>query len=417
MDFNGLSKKQREVIREGYSRLLILTGGVRAGKTVLTYFMIPELIRKFPNSKGILIGKTLASLSENILDPMRELYGDAISDIKTDQSGKKYTILFGRKVRCVGANDGKAENKIRGATYGWAVGDEVSTWDRSTFDMLMSRLSEKGAICVVTTNPDEPNHWFNQNYIKKEGIDKKVVRFTIDDNPYLDRDYVENLKKIYAGTVLYDRLILGLWTSGSGAIYKRFIEEKDDYIIDEVDTDKIVDYAIGVDFGENVSATTFKLLGLERNYNCLYILNEKHIIEHRDVELLQRQFIDFLKECQKLGYRINKAYCDSAQKTLTESLASAVLKERLPCIVTTCTKRPINERVNQEIVFIGAKRLKIMRRCEWTIKAFENAVYEKDGENRLDEVSPENPVDDLDAIEYGFEAWTDGLLTRCYYGG
>ena len=417
MEFNGFSRKQIEVIRQGYSALTILTGGVRGGKTFLTYFFIPELIAKFPNSKGIIIGKTLASLSENVLDPMREIYGDkAVGAVKTGQDGKKYVILWGTKVRCVGANDGKAENKIRGATYGWAVGDEVSTWDKGTFDMLMSRLSEPNAVCVVTTNPDEPTHWFNKNYIEKEGIDKKVYTFTIDDNPYLDKHFVENLKNIYRGTELYDRLILGKWASGSGAIYKRFIIEEDRYVVDDWDKKDLVDYAIGIDFGENVSATTFKLLGLQRNYNGIVILEEEHITQHKDTALLQEQFIAFLRKCLANGWNISRAYYDNAQKTLGESLKSAVVRAGLPCLVEPCIKENISERVKQEIVLFGAYRLHILRRCEWSIKAFKNAVYKEDTDERLDEVSPDNPIDDLDAIEYAFQKWSKGLIRRALYG-
>lgn len=418
MEFEGFSEKQAEVIKQGYKKLVIYNGGVRGGKTFLTYFNIPEMINMFPHSKGILIGKTLASLSENVLEPMRELFGDkAISAIKTDASGKKYCELFGKKVRCVGANDGKAVDKIRGSTYAWAVGDEVSTWDKATFDMLMSRLSEKGAICVVTTNPDEPSHWFNQNYIMKDGIDKSVHNFTIDDNPYLDSDYVDNLKNIYKGTVLYDRLILGKWASGSGAIYKRFITEEETYLADDWDKSDLVDYAIGIDFGENVSATTFKLVGLQRNYKGIVILEEEHIKEHKDTKLLQDQFIAFLKKCLANGWRINRAYYDCAQKTLGESLKSAVAMAGLPCLVEPCIKDKITERIQQEIVLFGAYRLHILKRCKWSIKAFKEAVYKEDSEDRLDEVSPENPVDDLDAFEYAYYKWKDNLMKMALYGG
>lgn len=418
MQFDGFSQKQVDVIQEGYSALNILTGGVRGGKTFLTYFFIPDLIAMFSHSKGILIGKTLASLSENVLEPMREIYGNqAISDMKTGADGIKHVNLFNRRVRCVGANDSKAENKIRGATYGWAVGDEVSTWSRSTFDMLMSRLSEPGAKCIVTTNPDEPGHWFNQNYILKQGIDKKVFTFTIDDNPYLDSAFVENLKNIYRGTVLYDRLILGKWASGSGAIYKRFIEEEEKFVIPAYNKEEIVDYSIGIDFGENTSATTFTLLGLARNYKEIIALEEEHITEHKDAKLLQTQFIDFLKRCLANGWKINRAWFDNAQKTLGESLRSAVQTAGLPCVVEACTKDQINERVQQELILFGSYRIKILSHCKYTIKAFKEAVYDDKTNERLDIVGPDNPIDHLDSFEYAFYKWIKNLIMNALYSG
>lgn len=416
MEFNGLTHKQRVVFQKPYKKLNIYTGGVRAGKTVLTYFDIPLLISMFKGKRGVIIGKTLASLSENILNPMRDLYGtECVSEMKVGADAIRYVIIFGEKVRCVGANDSKSENKIRGATYGWAVGDEVSTWSQSMFDMLMSRLSEPNAICIVTTNPDEPSHWFNQNYILKDGIDKAVYNFTIDDNSYLSREYVENLKSIYKGTVLYDRLIDGLWSSGSGAIYKRFITETDKYVVDTYDKNRLVDYAIGVDFGENTSATTFKLVGLARNYDEIVLLEEEHITEHKDTKLLQTQFLNFLRRCLANGWKIYNAYYDCAQKTLGESLKSAVEMAGLPCLVKACTKDLISERVNQEIVLMGCYRLKVLKHCKWGIKAFKEARYEDKSETRLDIVSPDNPIDDLDAFEYAYFKWKDNLMLKALY--
>lgn len=416
MEFQGFTPKQVEVIGQGYANLTIHQGGTSGGKTFLTYFEIPEMIAKFPREKGILIGKTLATLNENVIEPMREIYGEKlISSIKTDTSGKKYVKMWGKNIRCVGATDSKAVNKIRGATYGWAVCDEVATYDKSTFDMLMSRLRVKGSICICTANPEEPTHWFKKGYIDKDDIDKKVFNYTIDDNPLLDKAFVDNLKNIYRGTVLYDRLILGLWASGNGAIYKRFILESENYIRDDWDKNDIVDYAIGVDFGENVSATTFKLVGLRRNYEGIVILEEEHIKEHKDTALLQEQFIAFCKKCLDNGWKIYHCYYDCAQKTLGESLKSAVSRYALPCIVEPCVKDKIKERIDQEIILFGAYRLHILKRCEWSIKAFKEAIFEEKGEERLDIVSPENPVDDLDAFEYAYYKWGKNLTKKALY--
>lgn len=415
MQFERFTKKQKEVIKEGYCRLMILTGGVRGGKTFLTYFYIPELIDKFESSKGILIGKTLASLSENVIRPMQELYGSkCISDVKSSADGTKYCKMFGKRVRCVGANDAKAENKIRGATYAWAIGDEVGTWSKSTFDMLMSRLSEAGAICIVTTNPDNPNHWFNKEYILKEGIEKKVYKFTIDDNEFLDRGYVENLKNVYRGTELYDRYILGEWASGSGAIYKKFIAEIDKYIIDEINKDEIIDYAIGVDFGENKSATAFQLLGLLRGYEGIVVLDEEYIEKHGDVKLLQRQFSEFVRRCYNEGWRPNTTYYDCVQRTLGESLRTQIEAEGLPLLVKPCYKEPILERIHQEQALIGAYRFKIYRKCQRTIDAFKDAVWNEKVEERLDDGT--SNIDTLDATEYAYQKWAKNLMMVCLGG-
>ena len=68
--------------------------------------------------------------------------------------------------------------------------------------------------------------------------------YTIDDNPFLPPSFVENLKKEYAGTVFYDRYILGKWTLAEGLVYPMF---GDSCIVQDIpDTG---DYYISIDYG------------------------------------------------------------------------------------------------------------------------------------------------------------------------
>ena len=415
-EFNGFTKKQAEILKQPKKRLNIYTGAVRSGKTVLTYFDIPELIAEFKGGRGILLGKTLGTVEENILKPMRDLYGDLVGDIKSDASGNRYVVIFGEKTRCVGANDKASEGKIRGATYSWAVCDEVSLYPENVFDMLMSRLSEPNAKCICTTNPDNPQHWFKVRFIDNQDIDCAVYNFTIEDNPILPKEYVENLKKIYSGTELYDRLILGLWVSGNGAIYKKFIAEESNFLAQKDLKDDFVAYNIGVDFGENTSATTFELVGLKRNFKGIRVLEEEVITEHGDPKLLQNQFVAFVKRCYSNGYLPKLALYDNEQATLGRGLESACLLAGLPIMVKPCKKDKIIERIHQFQTLMGAYMFEIERKCEKTIKAYKEAVWAENKEERLDIVSPTNPVDILDSVEYAAQPWIKDLMTVALYG-
>ena len=58
------------------------------------------------------------------------------------------------------------------------------------------------------------------------------MAFTIDDNPFLDPSFVASLKREYAGTVYYDRFILGKWKAAEGLIYQQFADNPDMYLTD-----------------------------------------------------------------------------------------------------------------------------------------------------------------------------------------
>ena len=83
----------------------------------------------------------------------------------------------------------------------------------------------------------------------------------IDDNPFLAKSFVENLKKEYYGTILYDRYILGRWTLAEGLIYKIFADNPQKFYISKDKLPKRFETInIGHDFGGNKSAHTFVCL-------------------------------------------------------------------------------------------------------------------------------------------------------------
>lgn len=171
-----------------------------------------------PQGKGALIGKTLETLKENLLEPMKELYGDSIEWF---DSGRKI-YMEGKRIRGVGANDEKSVQKIQGETLAWVYGDEVALWPKNFFKMCMSRLSVPGAVFYGTCNPESPFHWLKKEYIDRRGrISLAYHHFHLDDNPFVGEEYKANLRAEATG-LWKRRFIDGEWVQAEGAIYQNF---------------------------------------------------------------------------------------------------------------------------------------------------------------------------------------------------
>ena len=89
-----LSSKQKEFWNNANHRWNIKSGATRSGKTYLDYFIIPKRIRA---TKGqgliVILGNTQRTLERNILDPMRQIYGNKlVGNISSDN-----TYTFERK--------------------------------------------------------------------------------------------------------------------------------------------------------------------------------------------------------------------------------------------------------------------------------------------------------------------------------
>ena len=205
-----LNPKQIDFMLYDDKRINLLTGSVRSGKTYVSLLKWAIFVGSMPeDSEFLMCGKTITSLKRNCLGLLQTLVGDNFTYSLSQKSG----LLFGRRVWLEGANDDRAESKIRGMTLAGAYVDELTQIPFDFYKMLLSRLSVKNAKLYATTNPDSPHHWVKENIIDNEEIDKQIWHFTLDDNEILkqeNKEYFENLKIEYQsmGGVFYERFIL-----------------------------------------------------------------------------------------------------------------------------------------------------------------------------------------------------------------
>lgn len=237
-----LSQKQLEFARYANHRWNFKGGATRSGKTYLDFkWIIPLRIRERAGKDGlaVILGVTKSTIERNVLEPMRNLYGDKlVGTISSDNTA----WIFGEKCYCLGAEKVSQVSKIRGASIKYCYGDEVADWSEEVFALLKSRLDKEYSCFDGTYNPQYPNHWLKKFLDSDADIFSQV--YTIDDNPFLPPSFVENLKKEYAGTVFYDRYILGKWTLAEGLVYPMF---GDSCIVQDIpDTG---DYYISIDYG------------------------------------------------------------------------------------------------------------------------------------------------------------------------
>ena len=399
------TQKQREFLDNANHRWNIKQGATRSGKTYLDYFVIPKRIRRVADKPGlvVILGNTKGTLQRNVIEPLQDMYGaDLVSSIRSDNTA----MLFGQRCYCLGADKANQVDRIRGSSIKYCYGDEIATWNPDVFTMLKSRLDKPYSKFDGTVNPESPTHWLKK--FLESDADIYCQSYSIDDNPTLDPIFVENLKREYAGTVYYDRYILGLWKAAEGAIYRLFADNPSNFIIAE--TPPIMFATIGVDFGGNGSATTFNLTGYTRGFREVVTLKEyykKAIISPNELE---SDFVDFVREC-KANYTVSDVYCDSAEQTLIKGLQTTCAKAGVGVWIHNARKGEINDRIRFFCRLMGAGRYKIMNTCQKTIDAFESAVWDSRNvtkDIRLDDGNYN--IDSLDAQEYAVEPYMNQIL-------
>ncbi len=392
-----LSNMQKEFWNNANSRWNVKSGATRSGKTYLDYYIIPRRIRAVAGKEGlvVILGNTKGTLQRNIIEPLQKIFTPAlVSDIRSDNTA----MLFGEKCYCLGADKINQVDRIRGSSIKYCYGDEVVTWHEDVFNMLKSRLDKPYSCFDGTCNPDNPNHWFYK--FLHSDADLFLQNYTIEDNPFLDKGFIENLKKEYFGTVLYDRYILGKWALAEGLIYKQFADNPERFMIPK---DKLPvrfeSINIGHDFGGNKSNHAFVATGISFD-NHVYKLRAKSIkATGMSFTQLEREFVSFVEGViRDYGYP-DGVYCDSAEQTMINSY-----RQHTSYPVYNSLKKPINDRIRCTLLLMGAERYHIVEgECDDLVNGLKTAVWDEKSleDKRLDDGTSD--IDILDADEYSFE--------------
>lgn len=403
--FKDFTKKQkiflREIITTKLSRINLLEGSVRSGKTYISLIAWLTLLCKYEQDKNFLmVGKTITSLKRNCLTLLEEL---CPSDCFSYSITKKEAKIFDRRIFLEGVNDSRAEQKIRGMTLQGAYCDEITLFSEDFFSMLLSRLSLPYSFLLGTTNPDSPSHWLMKKYIsRKNELNMRMWKFYLDDNDTIPEDIRNNMKKEYTG-VFYERFILGNWVQAEGLIYSRFADNKNDYIIDKIRVRDIDIINIGIDYGASQSKTAFVAVGFCNQFNLMVVLDEQTIEGVNKPEDLYKYVSEFYKRVEaKYGW-ISCCYADwgGLGQVITKGLKVYMHQHCNNAIVKDCKKYKIFERINILNRLIGASRFKIMDCCKEVIESLSSSIWNPNKENeRLDDGTIN--IDVLDAMEYAY---------------
>lgn len=402
-----LSDKQKEFIREGHKRFNIKTGATRSGKTYLDIlYTIPKRIRERSGREGlnVILGVTNSTIERNVLQPLRELYGDKLVGTINSHNIAK---LFGEEVYCLGAEKVSQVSKIRGASIKYCYCDELAEYNQEVFELLKSRLDKEYSMLDGTLNPESPTHWLKQ--FLDSDVDIYCQTYTIFDNPFLPQKFVENLCKEYEGTVYYNRYILGQWCNAEGLIYTRFANDPTKYIWNKRKEDGSYDLPsgqtiIGVDYGGTKSGQAFVCTRISNDYKQVIVLgSEKHMgdIDPDDLERLQIEFAK--KMMYKYNCDIDYILPDNEEVVLIRGLKRRVQEMGWNTVVRGCTKEPINDRIDCGRTMISYNIVSyIEEESKLFVEALSSALWDDKAkeDTRLDDFTTD--IDTLDAWEYSW---------------
>lgn len=387
MAIDELSDKQIKSFQDSNARINIFEGPVRAGKSFIALIRWLEFCRSGPPGNLIICGRTDKTIKRNIIAPLQDLVGSAVQY----RAGKGEVRLYNRLMYVVGANDDRAEAKIRGSEFSGALIDEGSLIPESFFKMLLSRLSVPGAQLFCSTNPDSPYHWLKRDFIdRKDELDLKVFSFSIHDNPSLGAKYIKDLSAEYRG-LWYKRYIEGKWVMAEGAVYDFF--DSDLHIID-LPPAPATYYILGVDYG-TTNPCVFTLIGHNAGVYPNTWLEKEYYYDSRET-LRQKTDYEYAKDLIAFidGVNVKQLYIDPSAASFKQEL----IRQGITNIVDA------NNDVVPGIRFMGMLiangTYKICSQCVHSIKEFSNYLWDAKASEKGIDLPIKKSDHSLDAQRY-----------------
>lgn len=219
---------------------------------------------RFNDENFAICGKTIASLRRNVLTSLLPTLRQSGFEYKEKLSSNMLEISFeGRKNRyyLFGGRDESSASLIQGITLAGIFLDEVALMPRSFVEQALARCSVNGSAFWFNCNPENPHHWFYEEWIKKaEEKNCLYLHFTMKDNPSLSQKMIKRYESLYSGA-FYERFVLGLWVAADGLVYPEAAQGK---YTEKPLTPAFQKHYVSCDYG-TVNPTSMGLWGLHDN--------------------------------------------------------------------------------------------------------------------------------------------------------
>jgi len=218
--------------------------------------------------------------------------------VKFTKSEFRCDYYNGSQVIFFGMNDAKQRESLRSVGSKGAVDfawlEEANAFIRDDMNEVLGRLRGTAAgwnQILLSTNPDRPTHWINQDIIIPSRTDEGQRRFAVyyskaADNRYNAAQYADTLSQLTG--VQYARLVLGQWVQAEGVVYEEF--DPDLHIIDPFTIPNDWRRFRGIDFGHTnpFSCLWAAMDGDGRLYFYREIYKTKTLCEDHAKDIIKR---------------------------------------------------------------------------------------------------------------------------------
>lgn len=181
---------------------VLLSGSVGSSKSILMAHIVIMHCLENPKARVLLGRRALPDLKSTIFNKIVE---HMESDLREGQDYEKNdstaTIIFSNGSQIISRS--WADNrfsKVRSLELSAACIEELTeTLEPHAYNEIKMRVGRlphiKNTFIISATNPSSPSHWAYKYFIEATSLTRHVYYSRTEDNPFLPRSYIEQLKR------------------------------------------------------------------------------------------------------------------------------------------------------------------------------------------------------------------------------
>ena len=373
--------KQQIWMDNANKRYNIAVGARRSGKTYPSYFYIPKVfldVKDLPGLK-VILGTTKGTLQRNLIEPLQGIW---TTDVVSNINSENISTMFGMKVHCLGSDNIKRVDQIRGSSIARIAWDEIVTGNKSVWEMVKTSLDKPYSRLYGTGNPDSPVHHiyeFINDPVNQDDI--FYQQYTLYDNPKLDPSVIRAFENAYPiGSMWHSRLVLGEWVRAEGVIYSTFNTSNisdGGHIFTDEQAPKYGEWVISVDHG--ISNPFAGLLWLVVG-DVAWLMNEYYHDGKKEGQLTDSEHANNLTKLVTDNVKHYnsgiKCYIDPAAASFKEEI------KRQGFFQPVNANNSVMDGIRLTFSAFSLKKLLIHQNCKQTIKGLQSYMWD---DNSLDE--------------------------------
>lgn len=335
-------------------------------------------------------GKTIASLRRNVITLIPQ-WLEGIFTVTERRSENKLIISSDGVTNYYYMFGGKDESSyalVQGITLAGALFDEVALMPRSFVEQVLARCSISGSKFWFNCNPENPSHWFYEEWIKRpQNHNILHLHFTMEDNPSLAPEIKTRYESMYTG-VFYRRYILGLWVKAEGLVYPMF--DRDVHVVRNTPNySPRHRYYVSVDYGtvNPFAAGLYDYNPAEQTATMIRELYYKGGSSNRvDNEAYYKMLCDLIGD-----YPIEYIIIDPSAAAMIETI------QKYGAYMAVRADNDVLSGIQDVTKFLNARVLRFHISCKSTFEEFETYSWDEDSEE--DRVLKENDHS-MDQLRY-----------------